>query len=206
MLVLIEANDFPHSPFRTAQSFYDRKRRAAERLMAELLEKEKETQMSRTEEMATMRKFIKSTAGGMLSVAKHIVAEGSTGLTEHEYTELWKADAGSNGAFVKEFEGPRNEKHDAYDVVHNASHLKAAGFPNLMSVEVVSTEVGSTLTPDDSYKAAAELKSLVAAMHAKAPTLTTEQLYDAVYRDPANRTITARAHQTRSSTDGSELQ
>jgi hypothetical protein len=191
----------------TAQAMHDKKRRVAERLMAELSEKEKETQMSRTEEMATMHKFIKTTAGGFTSIAKHIVTEGSTGLTEHEFTELWKSDAGSNSAFVKEFEGPRNERHDAYDIVHNASHVKAASFPNLMSVQVVSAETGSTLTSDDSYRAADELKALVATLRAKAgPTMTTEQLWDAVYRDPANRTITARAHPTRSSTDGSELQ
>jgi hypothetical protein len=162
--------------------------------------------MSRTEEMATMHKFIKSTAGGFTSIAKHIVAEGGTGLTEHEFTELWKSDAGGNSAFVKEFEGPRNERHDAYDVVHNASHLKAAGYPNLMSVEVVSTETGSTLTSSDAYKAADQLKALVEAQRAKAPTLTTEQLYDTVYRDPANRTITARAHPTMSSPSGDALQ
>jgi hypothetical protein len=58
----------------------------------------------------------------------------------------------------------------------------------------------------DRYKAAAQLKSLVEAQRAKAPTLTTEQLYDAVYRDPANRTITARAHPTMSSPSGDALQ
>jgi hypothetical protein len=91
----------------TAQSFHDKKRRAAERLAAELAEKERETQMSRSDEMAKMHQYIKSTAGGMTSVAKLICVKGNTSLSEHEFTELWKMDAGSNSAFVKEFEGPR---------------------------------------------------------------------------------------------------
>jgi len=84
-------------------------------------------------------------------------------------------------------------------------HSKAS-YPGTMSVEVASTEIGNTLVSDDSYKAAEQLRTLVEAQRARAPTLTTEQLYDAVYRDPANRTITARAHPTTSSTSGDELQ
>jgi hypothetical protein len=190
----------------TAEAMADKKRRNAERLQQELTEKEKETQMSRTEEMAQLHKYIKTTTGGFRGIAKTIATEGRTGLSEQEYVSLWQADAGGTAAFAKEFEGPRTQKHDAYDVVHNAAILKAAGFPNMMGVEVVSVEVGNTSVTDDSYKAADELKALVAAQRAKAPTLTVEQLWNAVYADPANRTITARAHPMRSSTSGSELQ
>jgi hypothetical protein len=81
-----------------------------------------------------------------------------------------------------------------------------ASYPGVMTVEVVSTEVGSGSVSDDSWKAAAQLAALVEEQRARAPTLTTSQLYERVYADPANRTITGRAHPTTSSTSGSELQ
>jgi hypothetical protein len=123
-----------------AQAFHDRRRRIAEQLMAdEEAERAKKppttkgTTMSRTEEMETMNKFIKSTPNGFASVAKQIVDKGDTGLTEHNFIELWKSDAADHKqeketaaqAFAREFGGERTEKHDAYDIVHAA----ALGYP-----------------------------------------------------------------------------
>jgi hypothetical protein len=55
--------------------------------------------MSRTEEMQEMHKFVKSTPGGMTSIAKRVISEGGTSLTENEYADLWKAEAGGTVAF-----------------------------------------------------------------------------------------------------------
>jgi hypothetical protein len=53
----------------------------------------------------------------------------------------------------------------------------AKGYPNLMSIEPVSIEVGDTSVADDSWKASAQLAALVEETRARAPTLTSEQLY-----------------------------
>jgi transcriptional regulator with GAF, ATPase, and Fis domain len=47
---------------------------------------------------------------------------------------------------------------------------------------------------DANKKAADQLKALVEEQRAKAPTLTTSELFERVYADPANRKLTARAH------------
>jgi hypothetical protein len=158
----------------------------------------KEEPMTRSDEMQQMRQFVST--GGMTSVVKLILEKGSTSLTEWEYTELVQENATHKGiSFEKAFQDPDTQR--AYKIVRGANQVQTymKSYPGKMSVEVVSTEVGSTLTSDDSFRAAEQLKSLVEAQRAKAPTLTTEQLYDAVYRDPANRSITARAHPTTSS-------
>jgi hypothetical protein len=124
---------------------------------------------------------------GLLARATNPMIDGG-----RDFAKLYETDI----EFRKQWRDLNDAKQQHY--------LKS--YPGVMSVEVVSTEVGSTLTSDDSYKAADQIKALVEAQRAKAPTLTTEQLYDAVYADPANRTITARAHPGRSSTSGDELQ
>jgi hypothetical protein len=68
-----------------------------------------------------------------------------------------------------------------------------SSYPNMMSVEVVSVETGDTNVSSDSWKAADQLKALVEEQRARAPTLSTEQLYDAVMRNPANRATVDRA-------------
>jgi hypothetical protein len=82
------------------------------------------------------------------------------------------------------------------------------GYPNMMSVEPVSIEVGDTSGSDDSWKASEQLAALVEEQRARAPTLTTSKLYERVYADPTNKALVARAHKrpTASSTSGSELQ
>ena len=37
---------------------------------------------------------------GMVAVAKCIISTGSNGVSEHECTEMWKAEAGSTAAFA----------------------------------------------------------------------------------------------------------
>jgi hypothetical protein len=191
----------------TAQSFHDKKRRNAQRLADELAAKDKEPQMTRTEEMQEMHKFVK--AGGMSAVAKHILTTGGTSLNEHEYTELVQVDATLRKiSFEAAFAEPTTQK--AYSVVRDATQVKTylKSYPGMMSVEVVSTETGSTLTTDDSYKAAAQLARLVEDQRARAPTLTTSALFEAVYSNPENKELVQRAHRRpdASSTSGDELQ
>jgi hypothetical protein len=171
-------------------------RRLAEHLNSLFKNEKDNPPMTRTEEMFEMRKYVKGTNGGLAAIAKRVISEGSTSLTEHEFTDLWKTEAGSTAAFVKEFEGPRTVKHDAYAIVRDASQVKTylKSFPNMMRVDPVSTETSSTLVSDDSKKAADQLKALVEEQRAKAPTLTISELYERVYADPANRKLTARAH------------
>ncbi|MFY9955906.1 hypothetical protein [Bradyrhizobium sp.] len=163
--------------------------------------------MTRTEEMATMRTFVKQ--GGMAAIAKRILETGGTSLNEMEYTTLVQEDASLKKiSFEKAFQDPDTQR--AYQVVRDATQVKTylKSYPGMMSVEVVSTEVGSTLTTDDSWKAAAQLQTLVEAQRAKAPTLTTSALFEAVYSAPENKTLVARAHGRPdvSSTSGDELQ
>ena len=77
-----------------------------------------------------------------------------------------------------------------------------------MSVEPVSGEVGSTVTADDSKKAYDQLMAMAEKQHALAPTKTIQQLFAAVFADPANAKLAAAAHRrpTASRTSGSELQ
>jgi hypothetical protein len=71
-----------------------------------------------------------------------------------------------------------------------------------MSTEVVSTEVGSTETSDDSAKAYKQLQDLAAKQH---------RTFEQVFSDPDNgelagRTYTGAHRPNHSSTSGSELQ
>jgi hypothetical protein len=68
------------------------------------------------------------------------------------------------------------------------------GYPNMMSVEPVSVEVGDTTVEDDSWKAAAQLTALVEEQRARARWMTASKLYERVYADPANKAVVARAH------------
>jgi hypothetical protein len=186
----------------TAQAMHDKKRRAAERLMAELSAKEKETQMSRTEEMQQMKSFIKD--GGMPAVAKYILETGSTSLNEYEYTELVQEESKRKGiSFEKAFQDPDTQR--AYAIVREAGHvqtyLKSAGFPNVMSVEPVVTGGKDAMDVNsDSSKAIQELTALAEKQH-----ISFEQ---AALNNPAimARTYTSAHRPNISSTSGSELQ
>ena len=131
--------------------------------------------------------FIKSSGA-----SEHVISEVIMG-----HAKLNKRDGESDAqAFARVF--PKFQT--AYGV--------AKGYPNLMSIEPVSIEVGDTSVADDSWKASAQLAALVEETRARAPTLTSERLYDRVMADPANKAIVARAFKrpTASSTSGDELQ
>jgi hypothetical protein len=182
----------------TAQAIYDRRRRAAERIMAALEELaeypdeseaiKKDTQMPQVD----ILKLISVTEEGLMAQAK---------LSK-------KAGQSDAQAFSKLFESDVDFRK-SWATVTEAKHLLALkSYPGMMRTDPAVIGGEAALAVNDPAVAARELQKLVEEQRKLAPTLTTSQLYDRVYADPANRTITERAHRrpTTSSTSGSELQ
>jgi hypothetical protein len=162
----------------------------------------KEEPMTRPEEMQQMRKFITSNPGGMVAVAKRIVEQGGTSLSEAEFTELWITEAGSTAAFAKEFAGPPNWKHLAYGIVRDANYVKTYRKLNVIDIEPVVVGGKDAMAVNDPAEAMKQLNALAEKQH---------RTFEEVFSDPANRTLAARTYTshhrpTSSSTSGSELQ
>jgi hypothetical protein len=104
----------------------------------------------------------------------------------------------------------KESEHQAYArIVDSNIEIRRAllkSLPNMMSVEVVSTEVGSTSVVSDAWKAAAQLQAKIEQQRRLAPTLTRTEIQEMVYADPDNKLLVAQAHPTTSSTSGDELQ
>jgi hypothetical protein len=131
----------------------------------------------------------------VIEVCKSI-SSGAVELSECDFTKMVAGHARiTKQPFEKVFSLPDVQR--AYALVREAGHVQALGyskaFPNLMSIEPVSIEVGDTSVADDSWKASAQLAALVEEQRARAPTLTSEQLYDRVMADPANKALVMRA-------------
>jgi hypothetical protein len=117
--------------------------------------------------------FIKSSGA-----SEHVISEVIMG-----HAKLNKRDGESDAqAFARVF--PKFQT--AYGV--------AKGYPNLMSVEPVSVEVGDTSVADDSWKASGQLAALVEEQRRLAPWMTATQAWEAIYADPANKALVVRAH------------
>jgi len=140
-----------------------------------LAQHKKETPMPQVDIMKlhnpdSVIEFIKSSGASEFVISEVIMG----------HAKLNKRDGESNAqAFARIF--PKFQT--AYGV--------AKGYPNMMQTEPVSVEVESI---DDSWKASEQLAALVEEQRARAPTLTTSQLYERVYADPANKAVVARAH------------
>jgi hypothetical protein len=114
----------------------------------------------------------------------------SSGATEHVISEvimghakLNKRDGESDAqAFARVF--PKFQT--AYGI--------AKGYPNMMSIEPVSVEVGDTSVSDDSWKASEQLAALMEEQRSRAPWMTASRAWEAIYADPANKALVARAH------------
>jgi hypothetical protein len=158
--------------------------------------KQMERPMNRTDEL----KSIAKAAGGMEMICKNIIDRGSTTISEREFSAALMAHCKND---VKAFSKKIEE-----DVDIRRAYGIAKGYPNMMSIEPVSTEVGSTITADDSKKAYEQLMALAEKQHALSPTLTIEQLFARVFADPANAKLANAAHRRpqASSTSGDELQ
>ena len=167
------------------------------------ISKREDKPMNRTEEL---REIIKAN-GGMTDIAKGVIAEDGTSLTEHEYTELWEAEAGGKSAHAKEFAGPRTVKHVAYDIVHNVAMLKVlkakapGGYPNLMRTEPSVVGGKDATDVNDPAEAARQLAALVAEQRRLAPALKVSRLYEIVMADPANKKLVDTAFRSSPSYD-----
>ena len=139
----------------------------------------------------------------MALIAKNIIDRGSTTITEAEFSaafmEHCKNDVKAFGNMIEKDSDIRR----AYGI--------AKGYPDMMSIEplmVGGNDAFDTSVVDGSAKAAEQIRSLVEEQRSRAPTLTTSQLYERVYANPANNALLARAHRRpqASSTSGDELQ
>lgn len=155
---------------------------ASGRALAEHLSsttKRKETPMTRAEEIRDLCDFAKRD-NGTTAIAKHIITKGTTTLTEHEFTTALMShcslhkrdDESAAGAFARLIESDRDIR-TAYGI--------CKGYPNMMDVEPVSVEVGSSATADDSAKAFSQLQELIAEQRKRSPTLTDTKLYELVF-------------------------
>ena len=72
-----------------------------------------------------------------------------------------------------------------------------SGYPDVMSLEPVSVETGSTEVEDDSTEAIRQLNELAEAQRARAPTMTAAQAFERVFQDPANAKLAAKTYRRR---------
>jgi hypothetical protein len=151
--------------------------------------------MDRTTELRDIAK-----AGGIIAVAKSIIDENRNyGITEHEFVELAtehaKAahpDLTDAAAFAKLYQIP--------EVWRACNVLKSMPFV----ADVVPLVVGGEDTRDlsDTSKAIEQLKQLGAR---KWPTASEAQQFANAFTDPANATLTAKAHRRPSPTTSYEF-
>jgi hypothetical protein len=115
------------------------------------------------------------------------------GFTETEFSaalmEHAKGSRKADESVVKAFSRMIEE-----DIEIRRAYGIAKEYPDYMSLEPVSVEVGSTVTADDSKKAYEQLMAMAEKQHALSPTLTIQQLFARVFADPANAKLAAMAH------------
>jgi hypothetical protein len=134
-------------------------------------------------------------------VCKHIVSAGAEGgydvVVGHARIDK-RSDETDASAFSRIYQAPENIE------LRRACYVK--GYPNMMSIEPASQEVGDTNVTDDSSKAYDALMEMAEKQHRLSPTLTIAQLFARVFADPANSKLAAAAHRrpNSSSTSGSE--
>jgi hypothetical protein len=138
--------------------------------------------MNRSEELLSIAKA----AGGMEMICKNIIDRGSTTITEHEFSAALMAHCKND---VKAFSKMIETDSD----IRRALGI-AKGYPDVMSLDPVSTEGGSTVTADDSKKAYDQLMALAEKQRVTSPTLSVQQLFARVMTDPANAKLAAAAH------------
>jgi hypothetical protein len=93
---------------------------------------------------------------------------------------------GQWAAFSRIFTVPEN-------IELRKAHAITKGYPNVMDIIPVSTEVGSTNTDDDSAEAYKQSMEMAEKQHRLSPTLTIAQLFARVFEQ--NPVLAARAHQ-----------
>jgi hypothetical protein len=137
-------------------------------------------QMTRDETLRSMTKM----HGGVHGLAKRIIRDGTTDITEHELT----------GLIV---DAAKREYPDLSDAQAFAKAFGAAG-PNgdtLRRAIAITKQVnGDDDNDDDAAAALEELHRLADAHHRKHPELTPEGAFARVFADPRNAALAHRAH------------
>jgi hypothetical protein len=171
--------------------------------MADEAEAKKKPPTRKEQPMTTMTELYKlHNSESVLTIAKSILAGELPGVNFHEvlmgHAALAKrADETTLKAFNRLYESVP-EYWMAYKANQEAGWIAAT--KGTMSLEVVSTETGSTSTPDDSMKAVQQLKDICAQQH--------KSFEVAMLENPAiaARTYTGAHLPTGSSTSGRELE
>src|ERR1700732_818145 len=138
----------------------------------------------------------------VVEIAKYIDNDLDFTKILQGHAQLNKRDKESDGAaFERILTAPTSE---GVALRKEYARVSAKSFPNEMSTEPMSVEVGDTSVSDDSWKAAEQLAALVEEQFSRAPWMTKSKLYEAVYADPTNKALVARAHRrpAASSTSG----
>jgi hypothetical protein len=140
--------------------------------------------MNRSEELLSIAKV----AGGMEAICKNIIDRGSTTITEAEFSAALMEHAKSNRktdeSVVKTFSRMIEEDAD----IRRAYGICKGYPPNVMSLEVVSTEVGSSEFADDRAEAIKQLNAMAEKQH---------RTFEQVFQDPANAKLAARTYPRR---------
>jgi hypothetical protein len=147
----------------------------------------KDTPMDRLSELRDIAKQ----DGGMIAIAKHIIAKGSTAITEHEYSAALMAHCRLNkiagetdaGAFSRIFSDPASfELRAAHAITKNTP-------APMMSIEPTAVEVTDI---NDASKAYNKLTEMAEDQRRRAPTLTPAQAFARVFEE--NPELAAKAH------------
>jgi hypothetical protein len=149
----------------SAQELHDRKMADAARLVAQLAEREKD-QLKKAETMIDIFKL--SNELSVVEIAKSVTAGEMPGVSFADvlmgHARLSKrAGESDQKAFTRLYES--NESFRKADKASVEAGWIEHSKVNTMSVEVVSTEVGSASVSDDSMKAVQQLKDLAAQQH-----------------------------------------
>jgi hypothetical protein len=144
--------------------------------------------------------------GGAMTISKHMIEKNSTYLTSNEYYEVLmeaaKLEKRDNENISSAFarivdENIEYRKGMVIARRYGESIAKRSGYPDVMSLEPVSVEAGSTEVEDDSTEAIRQLNELAEAQRARAPTMTAAQAFERVFQDPANAKLAANTYRRR---------
>jgi hypothetical protein len=149
------------------------------------------TKMKDAQPMDQLRSFVKG--NGVIGIAKHIVAKGSTAITEHEFSDLImeaakrekRAGESDAAAFSRFFAAPENAD------VRKAHALTKSMMP-IEPVYVGGKDASDVNT--DNSKAYQQMVALAEEMRRRSPYLTVAQAFARVFTNPENAELANKAH------------
>jgi hypothetical protein len=132
-----------------------------------------------------LKGYVRS-AGGIIPLAKRIVAKGTTDITEHELTQL-VVDAAKR-------EHPDLSDAQAFSKMFGAANPTGDTLRRAVQVAKVAQVAGDDGDADDAAEALDELHRLAEQHHRSNPELTPQQSFARIFADPRNAALAARAH------------